>query len=131
MKTRSDVWAIGIRKLASAEEVWPLLEEMNQRDALRERASYYLISQFISGEVFHVDSLVENGKVVFAGVNKYGRPPLQVAHGGGAYISQTIESRSHGQRKLLDINRRLIRGLGMATGAAHARFIQSEVDHEV
>jgi biotin carboxylase len=130
LKPRSDVSAIGIRKLASPEEVWPLLEEMNQRDALRERASYYLISQFISGEVFHVDSLVENGKVVFAGVNNYGRPPLQVAHGGGAYISQTIEYGSNDQRKLLDINRRLIRALGMHTGATHAEFIKSEVDDE-
>lgn len=130
LKPRSDVSAIGIRKLESAEEVWPLLEEMNQRDALRERASYYLISQFISGEVFHVDSLVENGKVMFSGVNKYGRPPLQVAHGGGAYISQTIEYGSEDQRKLLDINRRLIRAMGMHTGATHAEFIKSEADGE-
>jgi hypothetical protein len=130
LKPRSDVSAIGIRKLGSAEEVWPLLAEMNQRDALRERASYYLISQFISGEVFHVDSLVENGRIVFAGANKYGRPPLQVAHGGGAYISQTIEYGSVDQRKLLDINRRLIRAMGMQTGATHAEFIKSEADGE-
>lgn len=130
LKPRSDVSAIGIRKLGSADAVWPLLEEMNQRDALRERASYYLISRFISGEVFHVDSLVENGKVVFSGVNKYGRPPLTVAHGGGAYVSQTIEYGSDDQRRLLDINRRLIRAMGMQTGATHAEFIKSEGDGE-
>ena len=130
LKPRSDVSAIGIRKIERAEEVWPLIEEMNRRDALRERASYYLLSQFITGEVFHVDSLVENGKVVFTGVNKYGRPPLQVAHGGGAYISQTIEYGSDDQRTLLDINRRLIRAMGMQTGATHAEFIKSEADGE-
>lgn len=130
LKPRSDVSAIGIRKIENAEEVWPLVEGMNQRDALRERASYYLLSQFITGEVFHVDSLVENGKVVFAGVNKYGRPPLQVAHGGGAYVSQTIEYGSDDQRKLLDINRRLIRAMGMQTGTTHAEFIRSEADGE-
>jgi len=74
--------------------------------------------------------ILVDGKVVFAGVNKYGRPPLQVAHGGGAYISQTIEYGSNDQRKLLDINRRLIRALGMHTGATHAEFIRSEVDNE-
>ena len=130
LKPRSDVSAIGIRKMDSEDEVWPLLEEMNRREALRERASYYLISQFIRGEVFHVDSLVEDGRVVFAGVNKYGRPPLIVAQGGGAYVSQTITYGSEDQRRLLDINRRLIRAMGMKTGATHAEFIKSEADGE-
>ena len=130
LKPRSDVSAIGIRKMDREEEVWPLIEEMNQRETLRERASYYLLSQFIRGEVFHVDSLVENSRVVFAGVNKYGRPPLVVAHGGGAYVSQTIEYGSVDQRRLLDINRRLIKAMGMQTGATHAEFIKSEADGE-
>jgi len=101
---------------------------MNQREILRERASYYLLARFIPGEVFHVDSLVDKGRVVFAGVNKYGRPPLQVAHGGGAYISQTIAHDSAEKKKLLEINRRLIKAMGMETGATHAEFIKSEAD---
>jgi len=128
MKPRSDVSAIGIKKLETAEEVWRFVEEMNQRDILRERASYYLLARFIPGEVFHVDSLIDKGRVVFAGVNKYGRPPLQVAHGGGAYISQTIAHDSAEKKKLLEINRRLIKAMGMQTGATHAEFIKSEAD---
>jgi len=95
---------------------------------LRERASYHVLARFISGEVFHVDSLVNHGRVVFAGVNKYGRPPLQVAHGGGAYVSQTIPHDSTEKRKLLQINRRLIKAMRMQTGATHAEFIKSEAD---
>jgi hypothetical protein len=103
---------------------------LNQRESLRERSSYHLLSRFIPGEVFHVDSLVDKGHVVFAGVNKYGSPPLQVAHGGGAYISQTIAHGSPDQRKLLEINRRLIKALGLETGATHAEFIKSQADGE-
>ena len=128
MKPRSDVSAIGIKKLETAEEVWRFVEEMNQRDILRERASYYLLARFIPGTVFHVDSLIDKGRVVFAGVNKYGRPPLQVAHGGGAYVSQTIAHDSAEKKKLLEINRRLIKAMGMQTGATHAEFIKSEAD---
>jgi predicted ATP-grasp superfamily ATP-dependent carboligase len=128
MKPRSDVSAIGIRKLEKAEDVWPVIEELNKREALRERASYHLLARFVAGEVFHVDSLVQNGRVVFAGVNKYGRPPLQVAHGGGAYISQTIPHHSADKKKLLEINRRLIKAMGMQTGATHAEFIKSDAD---
>jgi biotin carboxylase len=126
LKPRSDVSAIGIRKLESAAEAWSTIEELNKRESLRERASYHLISRFVPGEVFHVDSLVDKNRVVFAGVNKYGRPPLQVAHGGGAYISQTIAHDSVDRKKLLEINRRLIKAMGLDSGATHAEFIKSE-----
>lgn len=130
LKPRSDVSAIGIRKLDSAEEAWSTIEELNNRESLRERASYHLISRFVPGEVFHVDSLVDQGRVVFAGVNKYGRPPLQVAHGGGAYVSQTIAHDSADKKKLLAVNRRLIKAMGLDTSAAHAEFIKSDADSE-
>src|SRR5213080_680117 len=128
LKPRSDVSAIGIRKLANADEVWATIEELNQREVLRERASYHVLAKFIPGEVFHVDSLVHDGRVMFAGVNKYGRPPLQVAHGGGAYISQTIPHDSSDKKKLLEINRRLIKAMRMETGATHAEFIKSDAN---
>jgi carbamoylphosphate synthase large subunit len=130
LKPRSDVSAIGIRRLESADEAWSVIEELNQRESLRERASYHLISRFVPGEVFHVDSLVHQKRVVFAGVNKYGRPPLQVAHGGGAYISQTVAHNSAEKKQLLEINRRLINAMGLDNGATHAEFIKSESDGE-
>jgi biotin carboxylase len=128
LKPRSDVSAIGIRKIETADEVWSAIEGLNQREVLRERASYHVLAQFIPGEVYHVDSLVTDARVAFAGVNKYGRPPLQVAHGGGAYISQTIPHQSAEKKKLLEINRRLIKAMKMETGATHAEFIKNEAD---
>jgi biotin carboxylase len=130
LKPRSDVSAIGIRKLENAGEAWSAIEELNQRESLRERASYHLIGRFVPGEVFHVDSLVREKKVVFAGANKYGRPPLVVAHGGGAYVSQTIAHDSAEKKQLLEINRRLIKAMGLDSGATHAEFIKSEADGE-
>lgn len=128
IKPRSDVSAIGIRKVETAAAAWQAIEELNQRESLRERASYHVLARFIPGEVYHVDSLVTDGRVAFAGVNKYGRPPLQVAHGGGAYVSQTIPHDSAEKKKLLAINRRLIKSMNMQTGATHAEFIKSEAD---
>src|ERR1700686_255726 len=130
LKPRSDVSAIGIRKLESAEGVWAVIDELNKRESLRERASYHLLARFVPGAVFHVDSLVDQGKVLFAGVNKYGRPPLQVAHGGGAYVSQKIAHDSADSKKLSEINRRLIKAMKLDTSATHAEFIKSEADGE-
>jgi biotin carboxylase len=128
IKPRSDVAAIGIRRVNGPAEVWNLMVQMNERENLRERASYYLLAQFIAGEVFHVDSLVGRQRVLFAGANRYGRPPLEVAHGGGAYISRTVAHRSENEKKLLAINRKLVRALQLERGAAHAEFIKSEAD---
>jgi len=128
IKPRSDVSAIGIRKVNDAAEVWRIIDEMNERENLRERASYYLLAQFIPGEVFHVDSIVRNGRVVFAGANRYGRPPLEVAHGGGAYVSRTVQHRAEDEKKLLANNRGLVKGLKLDCGASHAEFIKSDAD---
>ena len=130
IKPRSDVSAIGIKKVETAEEVWHLFDEMNQRDNLRERASYYILARFVAGEVYHVDSVVNEGKVLFAGVNQYGRPPMQVAHQGGAYISRTVQHGSDDERTLQATNRRLIKALRLERGATHAEFIKSDADGE-
>src|SRR5215211_8558210 len=111
IKPRSDVSAIGIRKVSEPREVWRAIDEMNERQNLRERASYYLLARFIPGEVFHVDSVVNDGKVVFAGTNQYGRPPMQVAHQGGAYISLTLARGSADEKALLNTNRKLVQAL--------------------
>ena len=130
IKPRSDVSAIGIRKVEEPAEVWRITGEMNDRENLRERSSYYVLAQFIPGEVFHVDSIVSGGRVVFAGANRYGRPPLEVAHGGGAYVSRTVAHGSDNEKKLFAINRKLVKALQLERGAAHAEFIKSDADGE-
>jgi hypothetical protein len=130
LKPRSDVSAVGIKKMHDSEQVWRAIDELDARERLGERSSYYLLERFVPGEVFHVDSGVANGRIVFAGVNRYGRPPMDVAHGGGVFISHTIRHNSVDQRNLLKLNRKLIKSLGLADGAAHAEFIKSASDGE-
>lgn len=128
IKPRSDVSAIGIRRVANAEEVWCAIDELNQREHLRERASYYLLARFIAGEVFHVDSIVNNGRVLFAGANRYGRPPLEVAHQGGTYVSRSVAHRSADEKTLFAVNRKIVKFLNLEQGATHAEFIKSDAD---
>jgi biotin carboxylase len=128
MKPRSDVSAVGIKKMEHAEQVWRTIDELDRREHLRERSSYYLLERYVAGDVFHVDSLVEDGEVIFAGANAYGRPPMDVAHGGGVFLSHTLEHDSEEQKALLDLNQRLVTALGLKYGAAHAEFIKGRED---
>jgi hypothetical protein len=131
LKPRSDVSAVGIKKLEESEQVWRAIDTLDARDLMRERSPYYLLERYVAGDVFHVDSLVNNGKVVFAGVNAYGRPPMDVAHQGGVFISRTARHNSEDERELLKLNRKLIAALGLTHGAAHAEFIKSAEDGEI
>ncbi len=128
IKPRSDVSAIGIRKAREPGEVWQAIDALDARERFRERSPHHLLARFVAGEVFHVDSLVSDAKVVFAGANQYGRPPMEVAHQGGAYISHTIRHGTDDEKKLFKLNRKLVKALGLENGTAHAEFIKSDED---
>lgn len=130
MKPRSDVSAIGIKKLFEAEDVWRTIDLLDSRENISERSAYYLLEQFIPGTVFHVDSLVINNEPIFSGVNVYGRPPMNVSHDGGVFISQTLDYDSEDRIELLDLNSKLISSLGLERGATHAEFIKSDSNGE-
>jgi hypothetical protein len=53
---------------------------------------------------------------------------MDVTHGGGVFISYTLEHDSDDQAALLDLNRRLVTALGLKRGAAHAEFIKGKDD---
>lgn len=125
MKPRSDVSAIGINKLSDSEQVWRAIEALDRRENPLEQSSYFLLEKFVPGDVYHVDSLVEGGRVRFSGANRYGRPPMSVMHEGGVFISHTVKHNSADERKLFQLNRQLISALGLQRGATHAEFIKS------
>ncbi len=124
LKPRSDVSAVGIQKLHEPELVWRAIDALDARPVVGERSTHYLLERFVPGDVFHVDSLVENGTVIFAGVNRYWRPPMEVAHNGGVFITNTVRRGSGEERTLLDMNRALLSALGFIRGATHAEFIR-------
>ena len=130
LKPRSDVSSSGIRKLEEPEQVWRAVEALDAREPLQDRASYYLLEKFVAGEVFHVDSVVEGGEVIFSGASRYGRPPMQVAHEGGVFTTHTLEYDSAEHAELTRLNAELLGALGLERGAAHAEFIRGEGDGE-
>jgi biotin carboxylase len=131
LKPRSDVSSSGVRLCREPEEVWRAIEELDARPSLQDRAPYYLLERYVAGEVFHVDSLVEDGRVVFAGASRYGRPPMEVAHGGGVFLSHTVEYDSPDHEALTRMNAEVLGALGLGRGAAHAEFIKGTDDGEL
>ena len=124
LKPRQEASAIGIKKVHAAAELWPLL------DQLGDKQSSYLLEKFVPGDVHHVDSVVSENEVVFANVSKYGKPPMNVAQGGGIFTTFTVPRGSEDDSALRTINRELLAALGLVRGVAHAEFIHAHEDGE-
>jgi biotin carboxylase len=121
LKPRQEASAIGIKKIHAAGELWPVL------DQLGDRQSTFLVEKFVPGEVYHVDSVVSENQVIFANASQYGKPPMNVAH-GGVFTTFTVERASRADSALRALNRDLIAALGLVRGVAHAEFIRAEAD---
>ena len=122
LKPRSEASALGIRKIAEPEQLWRALDELGDRQ------SRFLLEQFVAGDIFHVDSIVSEGKVVFSVAHQYGKPPMQVMHEGGVFTTRTVDRASADWAALTELNARLAPALGMARGVTHAEYIKAHAD---
>lgn len=122
LKRRSEAAAIGAVKVEAPDELWPRL------DALGDRQSFHLLERYVPGNVYHVDSLVVDGEVVFAEAHQYGQPPMDVVHQGGLFITKTVLRGSEDERTLRAMNREVLRALGLERGPSHTEFIKGRED---
>jgi biotin carboxylase len=122
LKPRSEASAIGIKKIESAEALWPILE------SLGDQQSSFLLEKFLPGDVYHVDSVVSEQEVVFSSVSRYGAPPMAVAQQGGIFTTYLLPGESPEAISLRDLNSDLIKALGLVRGVSHAEFIGARDD---
>ncbi len=122
LKPRWSASAIGIKKVENPSDVWPLLEQLG------DDATDHLLECFVPGEIFHVEGITWNGKLLFTSPHKYGQPPMQTMHQGGVFTTRTIDPASEENRPLLSIHADVLRGLGMHEGVTHSEFIRSHAD---
>lgn len=125
LKPRSEASAAGIKKIHSKDQLWQIVNDLgDERDK-------YLVEKFAPGDVFHVDGLNLDGKVIFSRVSKYLDTPFEVAHGGGIFRSATCEIGSKVEKGLTKMNAQVMKAFGMQFGASHTEFIQSKATGEL
>jgi hypothetical protein len=125
LKPRSEASAAGIRKLMHPQEVW------REIDRLGDRQSFHLLERFVAGDLYHVDSLVQDGTVIFAEVNGYVRPLLDVYQQGGIYATRTVPLDRPEVAELASANERVLTGFGLQRGASHTEFLRSKDDGKI
>jgi biotin carboxylase len=119
LKPRHLAGAIGMRKIYGEDEMWAVTE------ALGTERSFYLLEQFVPGDVYHVDSIVSEREVVVAIPSKYGTPPFDVSHAGGVFTTRILDRSLADARELLDTNANILRSLGLVRGVSHTEYIRA------
>ena len=119
VKPRFQAAAIGIKKVANTGELWDVI------GALGDARADYVLEQFVAGDVFHVDSIVFDRRVVFAVASRYATPPMAVAHEGGIFVTRTLPAGDPAADGLLALNQRLLDAFGMRRGVSHTEFIRA------
>ncbi|HYX40176.1 MAG TPA: hypothetical protein VE821_00695, partial [Pyrinomonadaceae bacterium] len=90
--------------------------------------SFHLLERYVPGDIFHVDSIVYDGEILFAICNRYGAPPLDVAHGGGIFTTRTMPRGTDDERALQEMNGAVLRALKLSRGVSHTEFIKGRAD---
>jgi len=117
--------AYGLKKVFNKEEMWKQINHFGDEQ------SFFLMERFIPGNIYHVDSIIYENEIRFALASKYGRPPFEIAYEGRVFSSRTIERASETEQKLLDLNEKLLKALGMLRGISHTEFIEAAEDGKI
>jgi biotin carboxylase len=122
IKPRSEASATGIKKLHNVDELWETIHSLgDDRHA-------YLVEQFKPGDVYHVDSISYNGRVIFLWCSQYLSPPFDVAHGGGIFRSVTVPFDSSEEHALETLAVDLLKAFGLRHSASHTEMIRCHED---
>jgi biotin carboxylase len=122
LKPRTNASAIGIRRIETPDALWPVLDELGDLQ------SHYLLERFVPGEIYHVEGIIWDKKVLFSSAFKYGKPPLQTMHQGGVFSTRGLDRESTETLGLGGIHAHVIESLGLVSGVTHTEFIKAHSD---
>lgn len=122
VKPRSEASATGIKKVNNKEEAW------NHINSLGDDRHNFLIEAFKGGDVYHVDALSYDYKVIFEKSSKYLDTPFEVAHGGGIFRTVMEKKGSEDSKNLSVENKKVMKAFGLKFSASHTEFIKSHED---
>ncbi len=122
VKPRSEASAAGISKSHTAEELWTTIE------GLGEKRHEYLVEQYKSGDVYHVDALSLHSRVIFSWSGIYLAPPFDVAHHGGIFRSATVPFGTAEAHALETLSVDVLNAFGLVNSVSHTEVIRSQED---
>jgi hypothetical protein len=82
----------------------------------------------VPGDIFHVDSIFYERKLLFSVASQYGRPPMDVSQEGDIFTTRTLPLGSKEAQPQIDMNEKTMTAFGLVRGVAHSEFIRGRDD---
>lgn len=120
IKPRLLAGSYGLKKVHNKEEMWDRI------NYLADEQSFFLMERFVPGNIYHVDTIINDKEVIFGLASKYGTPPFEVAHDGRVFTSKTLDSKSVEAIEVLELNKKVLKALGLLRGVSHSEFIKDK-----
>ena len=111
-----------IKKVFNVDELWEVVNRLG------DHLSYYIIEQFVAGSIYHVDSLIRNGKIEFAHTSQYGPSANETPHQGRVFTTRTMLRGTVDEQTLLLLNKQVLNSVELKTGVSHLKFIKADLD---
>ncbi|MGB8889603.1 MAG: ATP-grasp domain-containing protein [Candidatus Korobacteraceae bacterium] len=125
LKPRSMAGSMGIKKIRTTEELWASLE------LLGDQQSFYLLEQYIPGDIYHVDAISYERELLFSIASRYGRPPMDVSQEGDIFTTRTLPLGSEEAAPLVALNEKVVQAFGLVRGVSHSEFIRGRDDGQL
>jgi biotin carboxylase len=122
LKPRSMAGSMGIKKIHNADQFWAAL------DQLGDQQSFYLLEQYVPGDIYHVDSIFYERELLFSIASRYGRPPMEVSQQGDVFTTATLPLGSAETEPLIAMNKQVMKAFGLVRGVSHSEFIRGRED---
>ena len=93
-------------------------------ELLGDQQSFYLLEQYVPGDIYHVDAIFYERELLFAIASRYGRPPMEVSQQGDIFTTAHTAAGFAGTRELIEMNAKVMKAFGMVRGVSHSEFIR-------
>ncbi len=81
----------------------------------------YRLEKYVEGDQYHVDCVVRGSEIVFFMISRYTANLLNYSNEPGGTVTRQ-ESRSPGELKILEVNQRFLRAIGLQEGITHGEY---------
>lgn len=119
LKPRIATPGVRMRRIHEPEQLWRVLDELGDLQ------SHFLLEQGITGEIFHVDALIDRCEVLFSVAHRHAvavKPDREPE----VWTSHTLDRSSREWIELTALNAGLAPSLGMVRGVTHTRYLRGQ-----
>lgn len=114
----------------STHVITSLTEFLDFYPSLRATGLEFEVDEYITGEVFHCDSVIQHGKILHSIASEYLFPNITYPQ-GKMMTSITLDPNNSLSQRIIDFNQQIIAALGYIDGITHLEVFHTKKDELV